>query len=167
MKMASKAVEKETVVDAVLRDQPLPARRRAPLQVSQVVPVAVVILAVLLTALSFQTSWVQLAYRLPRMHGVFQMAIGLVSVLVAFLFYGRVRAYGRWRDLVLTFALGFGAAVNLFTAIDQGVSDGPPDRLDVWTIMFGRVLVALLFGVAALVPPERSGPPAALYRLVF
>src|SRR5262245_52257597 len=116
MKMASEAVEKETVVDAVLRDQSPPSRRGAPVQLSQVVPLGVVILAVLLTALSFQTSWVQLAYRLPRMHGVFQMAIGLVSVLVAYLFYGRAQVYGRWRDLVLAFALGFGAAVNIYTA---------------------------------------------------
>src|SRR5262245_59865511 len=101
------------------------------------------------------------------MHGVLETSIALVSLLVAYLLYGRVRAFGRWRDLVLTFALMFGAAVHLYAAIDQGLSLGPADRLDVWTITFGRLLVALLFAAAALIPTERSGPPAAVPRFLF
>jgi signal transduction histidine kinase len=167
MRVVSEAVQAETAVATVVRDPRRSARPPIRVPVAQLVPIAALVLGCALTALSFQSSWVRLAYRLPRMHGVLETAIGLVSVLVAYLFYGRVRAFGRWRDLVLAFALGFGAAVHLFAAITQGVTSVPPDRLEVWTITFGRLLVALLFATAALLPADRSGPPAPVPRFLF
>jgi signal transduction histidine kinase len=119
---------------------------------SELVPVAALLLGALLTASSFGTSWVHLAYRLPRLHAVIDTTIGLVSLLLAYLVYGRVQALGRQRDSVLAFALGFGGIVNLFAAVTQGISSGPPGRFAVWTPTIGRLLVAALFAAAAVMP---------------
>jgi hypothetical protein len=119
--MMSEALDPQSFVDAEVfetRPQNRPLWR---LPASQLVPVAAIVLGSVLTVLSLDSSWVPLAYRLPRMHGVLESAIGLVSVLVAYLVYGRVRTHGRLRDLVLAFALGFTAVVHLFAAISQGV----------------------------------------------
>ena len=167
MGVVSEAVDAETVIGAVGPGDRTPSRRLSNDSPSPLVPIAAVVLGCVLTALAFQRSWLHLAYRQPRMHGVVQTAIALVSLLVAYLVYGRVRTFGRWRDLVLAFALGFSGAVHLFAAIAQGTSLGPPDRLEVWTITFGRWFVALLFAAAALVPPERSSSATATTRFVF
>ena len=129
-------------------------RLEAPLA-SELVPLAALLFGCVLTALSFGSSWVHLAYRLPRMHAVIDTAIGLVSLLLAYLVYGRVQALGRQRDSVLAFALGFGGIVNLFAAVTQGVSSAPPGRFAVWTPTIGRLLVAVLFAAAAVMPAAR------------
>ena len=100
---------------------------------SQIVPLLALVLGAALTAASYKTSWVHLAYRLPRMHAVIDTTIGLVSLLLAYLVYGRVQVLGRQRDYVLAFALGFGGVVNLFAAVTQGVSSMPLGRFEVWT----------------------------------
>src|SRR5205807_3773018 len=63
-------------------------------------------------SLSFGTTWVHLAYHLPRLHAVIDTTIGLVSLLLAYLVYGRVQAFGRQRDAILAVALGFSGIVN-------------------------------------------------------
>ena len=165
--MVSEALGPQAVVGADVFDRRRQVRRLALVPASQVVPIAALVLGCALTALAFDASWVRLAYRLPRMHGVLESAIGLVSVLVAYLVYGRVRTFGRLRDLVLAFALGFSAVLHLFVAISQGVSSGPPDRLEVWTITFGRLLAAVLFAAAALVPADVGARGARVTRFVF
>jgi signal transduction histidine kinase len=135
--------------------------KRAHLEVpliSELVPVAALALGALVTILSFGSSWVHLAYQLPRLHAVIDTTIGLVSLLLAYLVYGRVQALGRQRDSVLAFALGLAGFVNLFAAVTQGISSGPPDRFAVWVPTIGRLLVAVLFATAALMPaaPVRS-----------
>jgi signal transduction histidine kinase len=126
-------------------------RMEAPLA-SELVPVAALLLGGALTALSFGSPWVHLAYRLPRMHAVIDTTIGLVSLLLAYLVYGRVQALGRLRDSVLAFALGFGGVVNLFAAVTQGISSAPPGRFAVWTPTIGRLFVAGLFATGAVMP---------------
>lgn len=143
-----------------------PGRIEAPLA-SELVPVATLLLGGALTALSFATPWVHLAYRLPRLHAVIDTTIGLVSLLLAYLVYGRVQALGRQRDSVLAFALGFGGIVNLFAAITQGISSAPPGRFAVWTPTIGRLLVAVLFAVAAVMPASRLQRPVRFSTLAL
>jgi signal transduction histidine kinase len=122
---------------------------------SQLVPISALILGCILTAASFGSSWVHLAYRLPRMHAVIDTTIGLVSLLLAYLVYCRARALERQRDYMLVFALGFSGFVNLIAAIIQGISSMPLGRAEVWTTTIGLLDVALLFMAAALIPDVR------------
>src|SRR5215203_2185435 len=101
--MVSEALDPHTSVDAEAPEARRENRSRSRLPTSPALPVAAIVLGCVLTAFSLDSSWVPLAYRLPRMHGVLESAIGLVSVLVAYLVYGRVRTHGRLRDLVLAF----------------------------------------------------------------
>jgi signal transduction histidine kinase len=133
---------------------------------ASLVPVIALVLGCLLTAASFGSSWIHLAYHLPRMHAVIDTTIGLVSLLLAYLVYGRVLALRRQRDYVLAFALGFSGFVNLFAAISQSVSSHPLDRAAVWTTLVGQLLVAVLFAVASVAPDERIDRAAPMTRLV-
>jgi signal transduction histidine kinase len=122
---------------------------------SQLVPVVVLILGCVVTAVSVKSSWVHLAYRLPRMHAIFDTSVGLISLLLAYLVFQRVEVLQRERDYELAFALGFSGLVNLFSAITQGVSSIPLSRGVVWMTTIGRLLVAVMFAVAALTPDTR------------
>ena len=137
------------------RDAGVHPRRLELPHASQLVPISALVLGCVLTAASFKSSWVHLAYRLPRMHAVIDTTIGLVSLLLAYLVYSRARALGRQRDYMLVFALGFGGLVNLIAAVIQGVSSMPLGRAEVWTTTIGRLDVALLFAAAALTPDVR------------
>ena len=132
-----------------------PARRLELPRGSQIVPFLALALGAALTVASYKSSWIHLAYRLPRMHAVIDTTIGLVSLLLAYLVYGRVEVFHRQRDYTLAFALGFGGLVNLFAATTQGVSSVPLGRGAVWATMIGRLAVALLFAAAALTPSAR------------
>jgi signal transduction histidine kinase len=133
---------------------------------AQLVPILALVSGCLLTIASFGTTWVHLAYRLPRMHAVIDTAIGLVSLLLAYLVYGRVLALHRQRDYVLAFALGFSGFVNLFAAISQSVSAHPLDRAAVWTTLVGQLLVAVLFAAASVTPDARIDRTTPMTRLV-
>jgi signal transduction histidine kinase len=127
---------------------------------SELAPVAALVIGCILTALAFGPSWIHLAYRLPRMHAIIDTAIGIVSLLLAYLMYGRVQALHRQRDFGLAFALGFSGFVSLFAAISQGISSRPLGRFAVWTPTIGRLLVALLFAAAALMRDAEIPKPA-------
>src|SRR4051794_3535240 len=61
----------EGVSSRVMRvPRPSPARVIAPPATSELIPIVVLILGGVLTALSLGSSWVHLAYRMPRMHAV-------------------------------------------------------------------------------------------------
>jgi signal transduction histidine kinase len=122
---------------------------------SQLIPVLALILGCIVTAVSVKSSWVHLAYRLPRMHAIFDTTVGLISLLLAYLVFQRVEVSQRERDYELAFALGFSGLVNLFSAITQGVSSIPLSRGVVWMTTSGRLLVAVMFAVAALTPESR------------
>jgi signal transduction histidine kinase len=138
----------------------VPARRRIartsiePPAPSELVPVAVLLAGVVVTALSFQSTWIDFAYRLPRMQAVIDTAVALSSLLLAYLVYGRVEALMRRRDLVLAFALGFLGLVNLFGAMNDAAANEPPSRFGVWTPTIGNLFVALLFAAAAGTTPR-------------
>jgi signal transduction histidine kinase len=134
---------------------------------SQLVPLVVLILGCIVTAVSVKSSWVHLAYRLPRMHAVFDTTVGLISLLLAYLVFERVEVLHRERDYELAFALGFSGLVNLFSAITQGVSSIPLSRGVVWMTTIGRLLVAVMFAVAALTPDSRRQEPDRPVRLAI
>jgi signal transduction histidine kinase len=144
-----------------------PVRRVELPRTSQLVPLAALALGVGLTIASYETSWVHLAYHLPRIHAVIDTTIGLVSLLLAHLVYSRVQVLHRYRDVVLAFALGFSGLVNLLAAITQGVASSPLGRAAVWSTMIGRFCVAVLFAVAALTPDLRMERPMAAPRFLF
>src|SRR5207244_10779229 len=152
--MATEELVPETV-HRVDPDAEVPPRRFERPRASQLVPITVLVLGSVLTAASFKSSWVHLAYHLPRMHAIIDTTIGLVSLLLAYLVYSRAQALGRQRDYMLVFALGFGGFVNLFAALTQGVASVPLGRAEVWTTMIGRLDVALLFAAAAWAPDIR------------
>ncbi|MDP9332284.1 MAG: sensor histidine kinase [Actinomycetota bacterium] len=152
--MAAEELGPETVHRVHPDAQVRPRRLERP-RASQLVPITVLVLGSVLTAASFKSSWVHLAYHLPRMHAIIDTTIGLVSLLLAYLVYSRAQALGRQRDYMLVFALGFGGFVNLFAAITQGFVAVPLGRAEVWTTMIGRLDVALLFAAAALTPDIR------------
>jgi signal transduction histidine kinase len=135
--------------------------------VSQLVPVLALVLGCALTAASFKTSWVHLAYRLPRMHAVIDTTIGLGSLLLAYLVHSRAQALRHQRDYLLVFALGFGGFVNLIAAIAQGVSSEPLGRAEVWTTTIGRLDVALLFAAAAVTPDIRLQRIVSVQKFVL
>ncbi len=144
----------------------MPTHSMVPRRASHLAPVVALILGCLLTAASFGSSWVHLAYRLPRMHAVIDTTIGLVSLLLAYLVYSRAQVLGRQRDYVLLFALGFSGFVNLFAAITQGISAMPLSRAEVWATIIGRLDVALLFAAAALSPDIRLERAASVRKFL-
>lgn len=166
MVMVTKELDSD-VAPRVRRDALAVARRLELPRPSQLVPILALVLGCALTAASYNTSWVHLAYRLPRMHAVIDTTIGLVSFLLAFLVYSRAQVIGRPRDYVLVFALGFGGFVNLIAAIAQGVSSAPLGRAEVWTTTIGRLDVALLFAVAALTPDVRLERIVSVQKFVL
>jgi signal transduction histidine kinase len=122
---------------------------------SQLIPVVALILGCVVTAVSIRSSSVHLAYRLPRMHAIFDTTVGLISLLLAYLVFERVEVLQRESDYELAFALGFSGLVNIFSAITQGVSSIPLSRGVVWMTTIARLLVAVMFAVAALTPERR------------
>ena len=107
-------------------------------------------LATLITALPFA----RFAYRSPGLHIAVETAAGLIAVLVAYLFYGRYRSSGRLTDLLLVSALGLFAFANLFLSVlPSSLSGSELSRsFATWAPLFGRLLAAMLFGAAALIP---------------
>ena len=152
--MAAEELESETVHRVRPGGEVGPRLLELP-HASQLVPISALVLGCVLTAVSFKSSWVHLAYHLPRMHAVIDTTIGLVSLLTAYLVYSRAQALGRQRDYMLVFALGFGGLVSLTAAVIQGASSTPLGRAAVWTTTIGRLDVALLFAAAALAPDVR------------
>jgi signal transduction histidine kinase len=164
--MAAEELGPETI-RRVRRDAGVHPRRLELPRASQLVPISTLILGCVLTAASYKTSWVHLAYRLPRMHAVIDTTIGLVSLLVAYLVHSRARVLGRQRDYMLVFALGFSGFVNLIAAVIQGVSSMPLGRAEVWTTTIGSLDVALLFAAAALIPDVRLQRIVSVRKFVF
>jgi signal transduction histidine kinase len=119
-------------------------------------------LATLITALPFA----RFAYRSPGLHIAVETAAGLIAVLVAYLFYGRYRSSGRLTDLLLVSALGLFAFANLFLSVlPSSLSGSELSRsFATWAPLFGRLLAAMLFGTAALIPEVVAGVASRLPR---
>jgi signal transduction histidine kinase len=148
--MAADAIRAESTSATRSEDRSLELPRG-----SQLVPLVALILGCVITALSVKSSWVHLAYRLPRMHAIFDTSVGLISLLLSYLVFERVEVLHRERDYELAFALGFSGLVNLYSAVTQGISSIPLSRGVVWMTTIGRLLVAVMFAVAALTPETR------------
>ncbi len=135
-----------------------------------VVPIVVLVLGGIFTAVSFGTSWIHLAYRLPRLHVAIDTSIGLISFTLAYLVHGRVRAFGRRRDEVLVAAFAVGGAVNLLAAVTHGVASSPPGRFAAWAPTIGNLVTASLLAFAAIVPAGRArrtqGVPVVALEIV-
>jgi signal transduction histidine kinase len=125
----------------------------------QLVPLLALVLGVLLTAAAFLSSRVHLAYELPGVHTMIDTTIGLVSFLLAYLVFGRLQVLSRKRDYMLAYAFAFSGCVNLYAAMTQGISDELAGRAEVWTVLLGHLVVALLIAAAALTTDTRTEPP--------
>src|SRR3954463_725576 len=100
--MASEVVPRESVTREPSEAAPSRPVVASP-HGSQLIPIVALVAGCVLAAASYQTRWVD-AYRLPRMHVVIDTTIGFVSLLLAYLVYGRAVVLGRQRDYVLAFA---------------------------------------------------------------
>ena len=132
---------------------------------SQLVPLLALLFGVAVTALSYTSDWLELAYQLPRMHAVIDTTIAIVSFFLAYLVYGRLEALGRRRDYMLAYTFGFSGMVNLYAAINQGISADPLGQTEVWTTLIGHLVVAILIAAAALTPdsPTRRETDASRF----
>ena len=99
------------------------------------------------------------AYRGAEAHVAIETAAFLVPALAALLFAGRaVRAQSR-TDLLLACSLTVLATTNLCFAVLPAVVDDDPGRFATWAPATGRLLGAVGFAAAALVPARRLARP--------
>ena len=99
------------------------------------------------------------AYRSEESHVAIETAAFLVPALAALLFGGRaVRAQSR-TDLLLACSLTLLAATNLCFSVVPAVVDDSPERFATWAPATGRLLGAIGFAAAALVPNRRLVRP--------
>jgi len=120
-------------------------------------PAALVVVAVLVCALATLAvtflPFVRFAYRAPSLHVSLETTNALVTLLVAYLVYGRFRDNRRLQDLLLSLALCTVATANLVltalpTALSSGQDAGGTDRAATVTRLLGIVVLA----AAAIVP---------------
>ena len=119
----------------------------------QIVLVAGVSLAA--TAVIALVPGLHFAYRNPDLHVALLTAEALIAMLAAFLVAGRYRRVRQLSDLVLTLALSLMALSNLLFAAVPAVFGSDTSRFSTWSALSGRLLGAILFAVAALVPVVR------------
>ena len=98
-------------------------------------------------------------YRSDEAHVAIETASFLVPLLAAILFAGRtVRAQSR-TDLLLACSLAVLAATNLFFSVIPAVAEEDPELFATWAPALGRMLGAVGFAAAALVPDRRLQTP--------
>ena len=99
------------------------------------------------------------AYRSAEAHVAIETTAFLVPGLAAILFGGRaIRAQSR-TDLLLACSLTVLAATNLFFSVVPAVVDESPHGFATWAPAFGRLLGAVGFAAAALMPEQRLLQP--------
>jgi signal transduction histidine kinase len=104
---------------------------------------------------------VSFAYRSDEAHVAIETAAFLVAALASMLFAGRaLRAYSR-TDVLLAASLALLAATNLCFSLLPSVVDENPGRFASWAPAAGRLVGAIGFAAAALLP-ERRLPRARL-----
>ncbi len=100
------------------------------------------------------------AYENPSLHVFFATTHGLISLLAAYLIFGRVRQRGGLNDLVLVYGLTVIGATNVLVSLLPAlrVSTGP--TFLVWAPLVSRLLGATAFALSSLLPPKRLRHPS-------
>ena len=99
------------------------------------------------------------AYRSDELHVAIETAAFLVPALAALLFGGRAVRAQSATDLLLACSLTVLAATNLFFSVLPAVVDDTPERFATWAPTAGRLLGAIGFAAAALLPNWRLARP--------
>lgn len=96
------------------------------------------------------TPTVKFAYYSPQFHVALETAAGLIALLAAFLFFGRLRENRQQSNWALVYALAMSSLVNFAFGVAPGVIGTPAaDDFSVWATSLGRVVAAVAFVVAA------------------
>ncbi len=99
------------------------------------------------------------AYRSDEAHVAIETAAFLVPALAALLFGGRAVRSQSATDLLLACSLTVLATTNLFFSVLPAVVEEDPEGFATWAPATGRLLGALGFAGAALLPNWRLGRP--------
>lgn len=119
--------------------------------VSAVVTVAIVLLPQL-----------HFAYWQPLLHAALETAASLIALLAGGLYLARLRRARRLNELLLAGALAVLALLNFFLLTVPAVAPLAPPELVAWAALLCGVLGAILFALAAFVPPRRLRPGLVL-----
>jgi signal transduction histidine kinase len=93
------------------------------------------------------------AFHSPSLDTAIETAIALISLLAAYLVWGRFRQTARVDDLAITFALAYIAAASvLFRIGPTALPNAVGDRFAVWAPLVGRFSGAACLAVAASMP---------------
>ena len=120
---------------------------------------ATVALGLLGTLLISITPGLKLAYRSDEAHIAIETAASLVPALAALLFAGRALRGNSRTDLILAASLGVLASTNLFFSVLPSLTDGEPGLFATWAPVGGRLLGAIGFTAAALLPERQLTRP--------
>lgn len=93
-----------------------------------------------------------IAYRSAAVHAGLETAALVVSVVAAYLLYGRFRNRGRMSDLVLFMALVLLAAANLSRILAPSLTEMDSDNFAVWIPLTVSALAAVAIAASAFVP---------------
>ena len=116
-----------------------------------------VALGALVTLLVSVFPAVPAAASLPTLRVVLDTVVSMVALLLAYLVYGRYLLRRRAGDLVLVFGFGLSAVLNASVAVAPQLGAQGPVALTLlaWGPLVGRVVVAVIFVVAAWAPAVR------------
>lgn len=99
------------------------------------------------------------AYRSDATHAAIETSVFLVAAVAALLFAGRtLRARSR-TDLLLAGSLAVLAATNLCFSLLPAMTDSDPGNFATWAPVAGRLLGAVGFAAAALLPDRELARP--------
>jgi signal transduction histidine kinase len=97
------------------------------------------------------------AFHGPKLQAAIEAGSALVSVLAAYLLVGRFELGRRLSDLALVMAATTLAMTNVAFSTVPAIAGDSDGAFAVWSTLWGGVLAALAFAVAALVPEIRLG----------
>lgn len=90
------------------------------------------------------------AYFSPHFHVALETAAGLIALLAAFLFFGRLREHRLQSNWALVYALALSSLINFgFGVVPAVVGSAAAGEFSVWATSLGRVTSAVAFVVAA------------------
>jgi signal transduction histidine kinase len=114
-------------------------------------------LVVITAGIGLLTTWavaasptVHFAYYSPYFHVSLETAAGLIALLAAFLFFGRLREHRLQSNWALVYALAVSSLVNFGFGVVPAIIDTQfAGEFAVWATLMGRVVGAAAFVVAA------------------
>lgn len=114
-------------------------------------------LVILTAAAGLAATWavavspsVQPAYFSPHFHVALETAAGLIALLAALLFFGRLREHRLQSNWALVYALALSSLINFgFGVVPSVVDTVAAGEFSVWATSIGRLIGAVAFVVAA------------------